>query len=218
MPPSFRVGLVQMAMSADPAANLERAVAGVREAAKAGAAGRLPAGAVPLALLLPARGRGAVRPGRDRARAHDRGARRGRAKDAGVAVVVPLFESARPASTTTPRPCIDADGRAARPVPQDAHPGRPALLREVLLHARRPRASARSTRRPAASARSICWDQWYPGGRAPDRARRARRCCSTRPPSAGTRTRRRSTAPPSATPGRPSSASTRSPTACTSRP
>ena len=37
MPPSFRVGLVQMAMTSDPAANVERAVAGVRDAAKAGA-------------------------------------------------------------------------------------------------------------------------------------------------------------------------------------
>ena len=36
----------------------------------------------------------------------------------------------------------------------------------------------------------ICWDQWYPGGRADHRACWARRSSSTRPPSAGTRPRR----------------------------
>ena len=41
---------------------------------------------------------------------------------------------------------------AAREVPQDAHPGRSALLREVLFHARRPRLSQPGTRRSARSA------------------------------------------------------------------
>src|SRR6266436_1935480 len=37
MPPGFKVGLVQMAMSPEPAKNLDRAVARVREARRAGA-------------------------------------------------------------------------------------------------------------------------------------------------------------------------------------
>ncbi len=36
----------------------------------------------------------------------------------------------------------------------------------------------------------ICWDQWYPGGRAHHEPARARRCCSTRPRSAGIRPKR----------------------------
>ena len=47
-------------------------------------------------------------------------------------------------------------------VPQDAHPGRPALLREVLLHARRPRLPQLRHRASAGSASLVCWDQWYP--------------------------------------------------------
>ena len=50
----------------------------------------------------------------------------------------------------------------ARPLPQDAHPRRPALLREVLLHARRPRLPRPSTPPSAAIGTLVCWDQWYP--------------------------------------------------------
>ena len=67
---------------------------------------------------------------------------------------------------------LDADGAAAGHVPQDAHPRRPALLREVLLHARRPRLPAPSTSRSARSGTLICWDQWYPEAARPHRARR----------------------------------------------
>ena len=42
----------------------------------------------------------------------------------------------------------------------------------------------------------ICWDQWYPGGRAHHGAAWARRCSSTRRPSAGIRRRRPSGAQP----------------------
>ena len=52
--------------------------------------------------------------------------------------------------------------RDRRHLPQDAHPGRPALLREVLLHARRPRLPGHRHARTRTVGTLICWDQWYP--------------------------------------------------------
>ena len=51
---------------------------------------------------------------------------------------------------------------ARRALPEDAHPGRPALLREVLLRAGGPRASAPSTPASGRIGVLVCWDQWYP--------------------------------------------------------
>ncbi len=67
---------------------------------------------------------------------------------------------ARRASTTTRR-CPRRRRRAPGPLPQDAHPRRPALLREILLHARRPRLPVVEHAKGPARV-CVCWDQWFP--------------------------------------------------------
>ena len=112
---------------------------------------------------------------------------------------------------------FDADGSDARPVPQDAHPRRSALLREVLLHAGRPRVPRVRHARAAASAR------WCAGISGTPRARGSRRCGRRRAllpdghrlaPGREGGVRRGA----GRRPGRRSSARTPSPTASTSRP
>ena len=119
-------------------------------------------GAVPLALPLPERGRGALRLGRADSRAVDRGARARWRRRCGVAIVASLFER----RARGPLPQHRGDARRRGPhrgaLPQDAHPRRPALLREVLLHARRPRLPVARRRAARASATLVCWDQWFP--------------------------------------------------------
>ena len=103
-----------------------------------------------------------------------------------VVIIVPIFERQTAGIYRNSAAIIDADGIAARRLSQDAHPRRSALLREVLLHAgRRPLRLSRRTpgeangfkvwkTRYATIGVLICWDQWYPGGRAHhDAARRA---------------------------------------------
>ena len=98
------------------------------------------------------------------------------AKELAVVLIVPLFE--RQARGRLPQ--LGGDHRrrrvAARRVSQDAHPRRPALQREVLLHARRLRHVGSTRSRKSAQASGfrvwktryanigvlICWDQWYP--------------------------------------------------------
>ena len=109
------------------------------------------------------------------------------AKDSGRRGGRPRSSSGgRRASTTTARSILDADGEVVGPLPQDAHPRRPALLREVLLRPRGPRLPGLRRRSPAASAPSSA------GTSGTRRARGSRRCAarpssSTRPRSAGTR-------------------------------
>src|SRR5262245_57883266 len=109
MPPSFRVGLVQMAMSADPAANQERAAKGVRDAAQKGAqvvclpemyrtpyfCQREDAALFDLAETVPG----------PSTEAFSRAAR-----DAGVAVVVPIFEKRATGLYHNSAVVIDANG------------------------------------------------------------------------------------------------------------
>ena len=73
-PRPFTVGLIQMRCSTDPDDNLQRACALLREAAGQRRPGRLPARAVSHPVLLPDRGRRAVRPGRADPRPDHRGA------------------------------------------------------------------------------------------------------------------------------------------------
>jgi hypothetical protein len=73
----INVGLIQMRCSSDPAENTRRAAEKIAEAAAAGAQDHLPARDVPHALLLPARGRGVVRPGRTGPRPVAQGLHRG---------------------------------------------------------------------------------------------------------------------------------------------
>src|SRR2546422_6027477 len=105
-----------------------------------GCATRLSARAVPLALFRSGGGRRAVRPRRARARAEHGGAGKGRQAGGGSRDRAPV-RAAR-AGTVPQHRGGDRRGRPPRRlVPQDAHPRRPRLLREVLLRARRPRVS-----------------------------------------------------------------------------
>ncbi len=94
---------------------------------------------------------------------------------------------------------------AARHLPQDAHPGRSALLREILFHARRHRLS-RLEHPVRQDRRAHLLGPVVSRSGAADRAARARRSSFIRRPSAGTPRKRPGTAPSSTAPGRRSSA------------
>src|SRR5581483_7043000 len=99
---------------------------------------RVPAGALPVALLLPGGGARALRPRGADSGTVERRAVRGReeARRGGRRIALRA-----PDGGHLPQHGVRRGRRrhAARALPEDAHPGRPALLREVLLHARRPR-------------------------------------------------------------------------------
>ena len=118
-------------------ANLARAE---RLGARGGAAGRadhLPEGAVQRALLLQVAAVRSLRPRRADSRARRPRRCRRLARELAVVIIVPIFE--RQAAGHLP----ELGGRhrrgrrPARHLPEDAHPGRSAVQREVLLHARR---------------------------------------------------------------------------------
>ena len=174
----------------------------------------VPAGALPHRVLLPAGGCRAVRSRRARPWSHHRGPRgRGPGGQRGRHRVALRAACARRLPQHRRRA---RRGRPDRgPLPQDAHPGRSALLREVLLHARRPGLRrGRHPRRPDRHAGVL--GPVVSRGRAPDGPRRAPTSSSTRRRSAGIRRRRRSSASASSTPGRRSNGHMRSPTASTS--
>ena len=206
------VGLVQMPCTADAADNLARAIAGVRNAASRGARIVCLQELFRSAVFLPDRGPRAVCRGRADSRSEHGGARRRGQETRRGHRRVALRAAGR-------GPLSQHGGRVRRRrlvpghVSQDAHPGRPAVLREILFHAGRPGFPASSTRRSAASASASAGTSGT--RRPPDSPRSAgRRSCSIPPPSAGCRRKRRSTARPSRTPGKRCSAATRSPTAC----
>ena len=152
------------------------------------------------------------------------------AASSAVVLIVPIFE--RQARGRLPQ--LGGDHRrrrlAARRVSQDAHPGRSALQREVLLHAGR-RVDQRRRRRAAGQASGfrvwktryanigvlICWDQWYPGGGAHHQPARRRHAVLSDGDRLASRRRRTSGARRRSTRGARSSARTRSPTASSSR-
>ena len=163
--PHVRIGLVQTcARARTPDENL---AAHARPRGAGGGAGRrarLPAGALPHALLLPGGGRDALRASPSRSRARRRRARPARDGTHGITLVGSVFEKRAPGLFHNTAVLLSGDGDARGPLPQDAHPGRPALLREVLLHAGRPRASGPST--PATDA-SACSSAGTSGSRRP---------------------------------------------------
>ena len=106
------------------------------------------------------------------------------ARELGVVIVASLFERRAAGLYHNTAAVIDADGAHPRPLSQDAHSGRSALLREVLFHSRRPgfpqlRYALRPHRRR--------WSAGTSGIRKARAWRRsaARRFCSIPPPSAG---------------------------------
>ena len=135
-----RVALIQMACVPSVAANLDHASDLVREAARVGRPAHLPARALPRTVLLPARGPRPLRPRRTHPGPLHRAPRRHRPRGR-------HHPHRQPLRAPRPRPLPQHRRRAGprshrtrpdrRHLPQDAHPRRPTLLREVLLCSRR---------------------------------------------------------------------------------
>jgi len=159
---SFRVGLVQMSMSARPEENTEKAAARVAEAARAGAE----------VVCLPemyrtryfcqkedhanfALAEGVPGPSTDAlARA---------AKAAGVAVVVPIFERRAPGVYHNSAVILDADGEIAGLYRKMHIPDDP-LFYEKFYFAPGDLGFKAFDVKPGRIGTLICWDQWYPEG------------------------------------------------------
>src|SRR3989440_10886537 len=158
----FKVGLVQMAMSADPDANLQTAVAKVAEAAAAGAqlvclpelfrsryfAQREDAASFDLAEPVPGPSTEAL------ARAAQR---------AEVVVIAPVFERRAPGLYHNSAAVIDADGRLAGIYRKMHIPDDPAYYEKFYFAPGDLGFRAFDTR-VGRIGTLVCWDQWYPEG------------------------------------------------------
>src|SRR5438477_8030311 len=158
----FKVGLVQMAMSADPDANLQTAVAKVAEAAAAGAqlvclpelfrsryfAQREDAASFDLAEPEPGPSTEAL------ARAAQR---------AEVVVIAPVFERRAPGLYHNSAAVIDADGRLAGIYRKMHIPDDPAYYEKFYFTPGDLGFRAFDTR-VGRIGTLVCWDQWYPEG------------------------------------------------------
>ena len=159
---SFKVGLVQMSMSARPEENTEKAAAKVAEAARAGAEVvclpemyRTPYfcqkedhASFALAETVPGPSTEAL------ARA---------AKAAGVAVVVPIFERRAPGVYHNSAVILDADGSVAGLYRKMHIPDDP-LFYEKFYFAPGDLGFRAIDVAAGRSGTLICWDQWYPEG------------------------------------------------------
>jgi N-carbamoylputrescine amidase len=158
----YKVGLVQMAMSPDPATNLDRAVARVREARRAGAdvvclpelfrsqyfCQREDASLFDLAEPVP----GPTTEALGRA-----------AKETGAVVVAPIFERRAPGLYHNSAAVIDADGQV-RGLYRKMHiPDDPAFYEKFYFTPGDLGFRAFDTRAGRIGT-LICWDQWYPEG------------------------------------------------------
>jgi N-carbamoylputrescine amidase len=161
-PKKFRVGLVQMAMSADSVGNLDKAVAKLAEAARAGAevvclpelfrspyfCQREDAAFFDLAESIPGPSTEAL----------------GRAaKAAGVSVVVPLFERRAPGLYHNSAAVIDADGELLGIYRKMHIPDDPSFYEKFYFTPGDLGFRAFDTRAGRIGT-LICWDQWYPEG------------------------------------------------------
>jgi len=158
----FKVGLVQMAMSPEPAKNLDRAVAWVREARRAGAdvvclpelfrsqyfCQREDASLFDLAEPVP----GPTTEALGRA-----------AKETGAVVVAPIFERRAPGLYHNSAVIIDADGEV-RGLYRKMHiPDDPAFYEKFYFTPGDLGFRAFDTQAGRIGT-LICWDQWYPEG------------------------------------------------------
>ncbi len=158
----FKVGLVQMSMSADPEQNLDKAAARVEEAARLGAevvclpelfrspyfCQREDAALFDLAEPVPG-------PSTERLAAV--------ARAAGVAVVAPVFERRAPGLYHNSAAVLDADG-SLRGLYRKMHiPDDPAFY-EKYYFAPGDLGFQAFDVRPGRIGALICWDQWYPEG------------------------------------------------------
>jgi N-carbamoylputrescine amidase len=162
MPVSFRVGLVQMAMSADPDANLKKAVAKAREAAQQGAqvvclpelfrsryfAQREDAENFNLAEPIPGPSTEALATV---------------AKDAGAVIVVPVFERRAAGLYHNSAVILDADGKTAGLYRKMHIPDDPAYYEKFYFTPGDIGFKAFDTR-VGRLGTLVCWDQWYPEG------------------------------------------------------
>jgi N-carbamoylputrescine amidase len=162
MAKSFRVGLVQMAMSADAAANVERAVKGVRDAAQKGAE----------VVCLPEMYRTPYFCQREDAALFDLAetvpgpsteAFQKAAKDASAAVVVPIFEKRATGLYHNSAVVIDADGAVLGLYRKMHIPDDPAFYEKFYFTPGDLGFKAFDTRAGRIGT-LICWDQWYPEG------------------------------------------------------
>ena len=158
----FKVGLVQMAMSAKPEDNVDKAVSRVREAAKLGAEVvclpemyRTPYfcqsedhANFALAETVPGPSTEVL------SRA---------AKEAGVAVVVPVFERRAPGLFHNSAVVLDADGSVAG-LYRKMHIQDDPLFYEKFYFAPGDLGFPAFDVRPGRIATLICWDKWYPEG------------------------------------------------------
>ncbi len=162
MTTKFKVGLVQMSMSADPQANLDKAAARVEEAARKGAqvvclpelyrspyfCQKEDAALVDLAETVPG-------PSTERLSAV--------ARKAGVAVVVPIFEKRAPGLYHNSAVVLDADGKTAGLYRKMHIPDDPAFYEKFYFTPGDLGFKAVDTRFGKVGT-LICWDQWYPEG------------------------------------------------------
>ncbi len=158
----FKIGLVQMSCTTDVDENLRKAVNGIREAAEKGAE------VICLQELFRSQyfcreenaelfNLAETIPGPSTETLADV------AKDLQVSIVASLFEKRAQGlyhNTAVMHRCRRIHYWH---VPQDAYPGRPALLRKILFHAGR--FGFQELRNPYGRVGVlVCWDQWYPEG------------------------------------------------------
>jgi N-carbamoylputrescine amidase len=160
MTAKFHVGLVQMAMSADPRANLDKAAQRVEEAARKGAE----------VVCLPELYRSLYFCQREDAALFDLaepvpGPSTERlsevARKAGVALIVPIFEKRAPGLYHNSAVVIDADGRTAGLYRKMHIPDDPAFYEKFYFTPGDLGFQAFDTKFGKVGT-LICWDQWYP--------------------------------------------------------
>jgi N-carbamoylputrescine amidase len=160
LPTKYKVGLVQMAMSADPDANLKTAVAKVEEAAAAGA--RL--------VCLPELFRSLYFAQREDPALFDLAepvpgpsttALGKVAQRTGVVVIAPVFERRAPGLYHNSAAVIDADGRVVGLYRKMHIPDDPAYYEKFYFTPGDLGFRAFDTR-VGRIGTLVCWDQWYP--------------------------------------------------------
>src|SRR5213080_3614731 len=161
-PTRYKVGLVQMAMSADAEANVQRAVANVAQAAAAGAQ----------LVCLPELFRSQYFAQREDPELFDLAepvpgpsteALGGAAKQAGVVVIAPVFERRAAGLYHNSAAVIDADGRVVGIYRKMHIPDDPAYYEKFYFTPGDLGFRAFDTR-VGRIGTLVCWDQWYPEG------------------------------------------------------
>ena len=162
LPTTYKVGLVQMAMSADPEANLRQAVAKVAQAAAAGAK----------VVCLPELFRSRYFAQTEDARVFDLAepvpgpsteALGKAAKQSGVVVIAPVFERRAPGLYHNSAATIDVDGRVAGVYRKMHIPDDPAYHEKYYFAPGDLGFRAFDTG-VGRIGTLVCWDQWYPEG------------------------------------------------------